>query len=245
MTTIRCDRATFVAVLGTVLGAWAATGSASAAQTGGAQVPAPVAPVAPSNGQTGYGKHGTRAIVVAPTGLLGHTLFVRGTLPHAARRRVLLQRLDPKLGWRNERSGRVRSNTRLLIRWRADQPGRLRLRVVLAPRHGAIARAASAPVAQVNVYRPSRATFFGPGLYGNTTACGQILTPTLLGVAHKSLKCGTLVAILYKGRQIVVPVVDRGPYHAGYSWDLTQATADALAFTGADAIGYIRIAPAS
>lgn len=66
-----------------------------------------------------------------------------------------------------------------------------------------------------------------------------MLTPLLIGVANKHLKCGTLVAILYMGREIVIPVVDRGPFHDGYSWDLTQAAADALGFTGAGAIGYL------
>lgn len=229
-------------MLCTVLGACACAVPA-AAQTGGAGVPAPVAP---SVGATGYGTPGTRAIVVAPTALLGRPTQVRGTMPGAARRRVILERLDPRRGWRHVRGGRVRSNHHFLIRWRADLSGRVSLRVVLAPRrHSARRVAATAPVAQVNVYRPSRATFFGPGLYGRTTACGQVLTPLLLGVAHKHLKCATLVAILYRGREIVVPVVDRGPYHEGYSWDLTQAAADALAFTGAGAIGYLRVAPPS
>jgi len=35
-------------------------------------------------------------------------------------------------------------------------------------------------------------------------------------------------------------VIDRGPYNGNYSWDLTQATADALGFTGAGRIGYVR-----
>jgi len=240
----RRDSATLVAVLSTALGTCACAGPAWA-QTGGAPVPEPVAP---SIGESGYGAPGTRAIVVAPTALLGDTTYVRGTMPGAARRRVILQRRDSKGRWRNERRGRVRSTERFLIRWPTDRSGRLRLRVVIVPRRRSVrhaAAAARAPVARVNVYRPSRATFFGPGLYGNKTACRQVLTPLLLGVAHKHLKCGTRVAILYEGREIVVPVVDRGPYHEGYSWDLTQASADALGFTGAGAIGYIRVGPAS
>jgi len=233
----RRDSATLIAVLSTAVGACTCTGAA-VAQTGGVAAPQPVAP---SVGATGYGQPGTRAVVVAPTALVGHTTYVRGTMPGAARRRVILQRREARGVWRNERRGRVRSNERFLIRWRADLGGRLSLRVVIERRNRRAARPTNAPVALVNVYRPSRATLFGPGLYGNKTACGRVLTPFLHGVAHKDLKCGTLVAILYQGREVVVPVVDRGPYHPGYSWDLTQATADALAFTGAGAIGYVRV----
>ena len=238
MPTSHREHAKLATMLGMAVGA-CAVGAPAAAQTGGMPVPEPVAP---STGPTGYGNPGTRAIVVAPTAMVGGTVFVRGTMPRAARRQVILQRLDPERGWRNEARGRVRSNARFLIRWKADRAGRLSLRVVIAPR-GHSSRAAPPPIAQVNVYRASSATFYGPGLYGNTTACGQVLTPQLLGVAHKHLKCGTLVAILYERREVIVPVVDRGPFREGYSWDLTQATADALAFTGAAQIGYIRVAP--
>ncbi len=37
-----------------------------------------------------------------------------------------------------------------------------------------------------------------------------------------------------------MPVVDRGPFHAGFDWDLTQATADVLGFAGSGTIGYVR-----
>ena len=77
-------------------------------------------------------------------------------------------------------------------------------------------------------------SWFGPGLYGNGTACGQTLTRTLVGVAHRTLPCGTLVTFRYNGRTVTVPVVDRGPYVAGRTWDLTKGACTLLAhcFTG-------------
>jgi rare lipoprotein A (peptidoglycan hydrolase) len=77
-------------------------------------------------------------------------------------------------------------------------------------------------------------SWYGPGFYGNGTACGQTLTKTLMGVAHRSLPCGTLVTFRYKGRSVTVPVVDRGPYVAGRTWDLTKGACTALGhcFTG-------------
>lgn len=215
--------------------------SAAAAQTGGIPVPQPVAP---TTGATGYGEPGTRAIRVTPTALRNQIVFVRGTLPGAKRRRVILQRLDPEKGWRNERRGRVRSNERFRIRWRAHISGRQSLRVVIAParrRSRSQSRSGTAPVAKISIYRRAQATYFGPGLYGRTTACGQVLTPTLLGVAHKTLPCGTLVALLYKRREVLVPVVDRGPFNGAFSLDLTSATADLLAFRASGRVGYIRL----
>ncbi|HYP22068.1 MAG TPA: septal ring lytic transglycosylase RlpA family protein, partial [Actinomycetota bacterium] len=80
------------------------------------------------------------------------------------------------------------------------------------------------------------ATWYGPGFYGNTTACGRTLGYSTLGVAHRTLPCGTKVAIMYRGRTLMVEVIDRGPY-ARSNWDLTRETAERLRFSGTDNIG--------
>jgi rare lipoprotein A len=80
-------------------------------------------------------------------------------------------------------------------------------------------------------YRPAKATWYGPGLYGNKMACGATLSHRTLGVAHKRLPCGTNVALRYHGRTVVVPVIDRGPYSRGVDYDLTEATARKLGMT--------------
>jgi rare lipoprotein A (peptidoglycan hydrolase) len=73
------------------------------------------------------------------------------------------------------------------------------------------------------------ATWFGPGFYGQKTACGQMMTPVVVGVASRTLPCGTLVLVNYKGHKLTVPVIDRGPYaHNGAMWDLTWGAASAL-----------------
>jgi rare lipoprotein A len=84
------------------------------------------------------------------------------------------------------------------------------------------------------------ATWYGPGLYGRHTACGQLLGPDTVGVAHRSLPCGTTVKLVYQGSSIVTKVIDRGPYSRGNSWDLTLAAARDLHFdkVGAARIGY-------
>jgi rare lipoprotein A len=274
MPTLRRNRAVFVAVLCTVVSAWALCGtgsaaadppaapttpdapttpaapsapdapaalSAPAAPTGGTPVPQVIPP---TTGASGYGEPGTQSLIVHPIAVLGRRLVARGTLPGAARDEVILQRLDPRRGWRNVARSRVHTTERFELRWRADRSGRISLRAIV---NGArrTAAAAPAPIANVTVYRPSMATYYGPGFFGNQTACGQMLTPELLGVAHRRLPCGALVAVTYAGREIVVPVIDRGPFNAGYSWDLTQATADALGFAGSGEIGYTRVEPAA
>jgi rare lipoprotein A len=79
------------------------------------------------------------------------------------------------------------------------------------------------------IHASALATWFGPGFYGKKTACGQTLTPGVVGVANRTLPCGTLVKVSYKGAAITVPVLDRGPYsHIGADWDLTSGAAQAL-----------------
>jgi rare lipoprotein A (peptidoglycan hydrolase) len=87
---------------------------------------------------------------------------------------------------------------------------------------------ASPVPAKAKVHRTGIATWFGPGFYGQATACGQTLTPAVVGVANRTLPCGTLVKVTYRGHALVVPVLDRGPYANHADWDLTAGAAQAL-----------------
>jgi hypothetical protein len=86
------------------------------------------------------------------------------------------------------------------------------------------------------------ATWYGPGFFGNRTACGQRLTRATIGVAHKTLPCGSKVVLRYKGRYMRTTVIDRGPFANGAKWDLTQATAEALGFDYTDEVRVAKIA---
>lgn len=67
-------------------------------------------------------------------------------------------------------------------------------------------------------------TWYGPGFYGNTTACGQRYTRQTIGVAHRTLPCGTMVEFRWKGITARAPVIDRGPYGpASYVFDFSAA----------------------
>jgi rare lipoprotein A len=94
---------------------------------------------------------------------------------------------------------------------------------------GAVVDAATLPP---GLWYTSIASFYGAPLFGNGVACGGILHPWTLGVANKTLPCGTKVLFQYGSRAIEVKVIDRGPYIAGREWDLTAATAVALHFPG-------------
>lgn len=110
-----------------------------------------------------------------------------------------------------------------------------RLQVVVAPGGGLDGGSKSTVVARL---RPAVASWFG--LYGEGVACGGTLAYNQIGVAHKTLPCGTKVTISYRGRTIVAPVIDRGPFIAGREFDLTGAAARALHFDG---VGTIWVSP--
>jgi hypothetical protein len=101
-----------------------------------------------------------------------------------------------------------------------------------APIPGTISKGAS--IGTSGWHHDSNISWYGPRFYGHGTACGPTLTKTLVGVAHRTLPCGTLVTFRYKGRTLTVPVVDRGPYVAGRTWDLTHGACAILkhCFTG-------------
>jgi peptidoglycan hydrolase-like protein with peptidoglycan-binding domain len=75
------------------------------------------------------------------------------------------------------------------------------------------------------------ASYYGPGLWGNRTACGQVLRKKTRGVAHRTLPCGTRMAVYANGRIAIFPVIDRGPHKDGVSLDLTAAAAARLRVT--------------
>jgi rare lipoprotein A len=105
---------------------------------------------------------------------------------------------------------------------------------------GASGPTATAPGADIafGAWRYGGASWYGPGLWGNRTACGQTLRPRTMGVAHKTLSCGTSVKFVYKGKAVVTQVIDRGPYAHGRAWDFTKAVSDTLGFEGVGRVRY-------
>jgi hypothetical protein len=84
-------------------------------------------------------------------------------------------------------------------------------------------------IGRLGSYTATVASWYGGG---GETACGSYLTSETMGVANKTLPCGTPVTLRYDGRTVTVPVIDRGPYVEGREFDLTEATKRALDFEG-------------
>ncbi len=161
--------------------------------------------------------------------LEGDRATVTGTLlagPHtaAARRVVVLQALDNH-GWRTLARTRTGARGRFVLSYIAQGLGSRLVRLRFAGDR--LDTPARRRIGWLNTYRLAGASWYGGG---GSLACGGSLTSGTLGVANKTLPCGTVVTLRYGGHSVRVPVVDRGPYVAGREFDLTEATKQALGF---------------
>lgn len=154
---------------------------------------------------------------------------VRGRLRPGLPGRPVALELRARGRWRTVDRARTGGRGRFRATWRARRTGRFRLRVRFRGDR-ANAGASRAVRGRIHVYRPAHASWYGPGLYGNRTACGRTLGAGTLGTAHRWLSCGTRVTFRHGGRSVTVPVIDRGPYVGGREFDLTAATKHRLGF---------------
>ena len=98
-------------------------------------------------------------------------------------------------------------------------------------------------VAAIVKAMPSQlATWYGPGFWGNRTACGQTLRRRTVGVAHRTLPCGSKVVVRYEGRYLRTKVIDRGPFANDAQWDLTRRAARLVGFESTDEIRVAKLA---
>jgi rare lipoprotein A len=165
---------------------------------------------------------------------LGRHVVVGGRLaPATSGVRVALQMWTGDR-WATIDRDRTRPSGRYALRDRRRSTGSRALRVRNAAAPGVLA--AKRRVGRLNVFRVANASWYGPGLYGNPLGCGGRLIPGRLGVAHKTLPCGTKVTLKHGRRSVRVPVIDRGPYVGGREYDLTQATAQRLGWVGVGGI---------
>lgn len=152
--------------------------------------------------------------------------LLEGRRPGARDQLVSLQELVGN-HWRTLARARTGARGRFRLSYVPHRLGSEWVRVRFAGSSSALP--AHRRLGRLNVYRLAEASWYGGG---GSMACGGWLTSATLGVANRTLPCGTLVTLRYDGRTVRVPVVDRGPFVAGREFDLTEATKQALGFAG-------------
>jgi hypothetical protein len=157
--------------------------------------------------------------------LADHTSTIAGVLrPGLAGRMVTLQALGAR-GWSTLTSTHTGRAGRFRLPYTPHRAGSERVRLRFAG--DASDLGAHRVLGRLNVYRLAGASWYGGG---GGLACGGQLTSTTMGVANKTLPCGSQVTLRYGERTVRVRVIDRGPYVAGREFDLTEATKRALGF---------------
>jgi rare lipoprotein A len=212
--TVRLDRAGYVRALDTssgVLTAFVTGFNTTATQPTSSTVPVEV--------DAAMRVRARRIAVLA-----GQAVSVRGRLlPALAGRKVSLQARQNG-AWRTLTTTRTRSEGRFVLRYVTGSAGQAPIRVRFAgdQQDGRAAVRAG----DMTVYRLAEASWYDDA---GQTACGFHAG---LGVANRTLPCGTAVSFRYNGRSVTAIVDDRGPYVGGRDWDLNQNTAAALGFAG-------------
>lgn len=225
---IHVPRYTLLAALiaATLVALAAACGAASAAAVGST----PASGGSATSGGSGF----VVQPVTAPKGafagkstqLHGHLANATGTISITAKR--------GKADWLPIGTAEADKDGDFTFKWTPPKAGRYSFR--FAP-PGVTTAAAEDSQGSVSVYRRQKATWYGPGFYGGKTACGQTLTKRTLGTAHKTLPCGTRVEFFLRGKSIILPVIDRGPFANGATWDLTLAAMRRLGSNSTEVLG--------
>ncbi len=196
---------------------------------------------APALAQDTGGVAPGQPMLVADPAIVGHEQQVTGSLgTPAGGRSVEIQSQAGDSGWTTVATTRAADDGSFRASWHAMTTGRWTIRAELAG-EAATAQAIVTPSATATVYRRATATWYS--LPGNRTACGVRLRRSTVGVAHRTLPCGTLVDITWGGRSLRVPVIDRGPFVAGVHYDLTLAAARTLGFVAAGRV-HVGVLPA-
>ena len=157
--------------------------------------------------------------------LAGSTVLVTGAVrPGGVQVALQIKRSGR---WITVDRGRTAADGRYRLRARLRRPTSVPARVRVSG-----AATGARKLGRLNVYRSAHASWYGPGLFGRPTGCGGTLGSGQLGVAHKTLPCGTRITLRHHGRVVRVPVMDRGPYVGAREFDLTAATARRLHFSG-------------
>jgi hypothetical protein len=196
---------------------------AAAGTDGGTSAPGPSGPTTPAPSAV------AGALAVTPSTIVEHQVaVVTGSVSAGGAGHPLwLQAREGQGAWDTVLAGTANAAGEFALSWHASRSGQLSLRVVSSTTASA-SSVTSTPEVALTVYRQIVATWYGPGFYGNRTACGERLTKSIVGLADRTLPCGTPVSLTYNGITLTIPVIDRGPYANDATIDLTHAAAQEL-----------------
>jgi rare lipoprotein A len=193
----------------------------------------------PALAQGPGGTEAGESLLSANTSMLGSPVSLTGMLAGSGPGRSAEIQLQGGSGaWLTVASGPAARDGSFKLSWRAPKSGRFLARAV--PKGARASDSTATPTTVITVHNKTQATWYDQA--GTRSACGVKLRKTTLGVAHKTLPCGTLLDFSFRGKSITVPVIDRGPYRSGVSYDLTIEAARRLGFvnTGLGAVGVLR-----
>ena len=77
---------------------------------------------------------------------------------------------------------------------------------------------------------------YTPSTTKHRSACGVVIGPRTMGVAHPVLPCGVKLHVEFGGKDVLTQVIDRGHTVPGHDFDLTIALAHALGVQGVQTI---------
>jgi rare lipoprotein A len=227
--TLRKKRSVHVAIATIILAvpasAYALTGPVSDTNANAAVTQAHTGSVRPST-SVSHAIAATRVKVTRRSHnvLAGSPVVIRGrVVPAQARRWVRLQ-VQFADGWQTLARSRTGSQGGFRLRFDAISGQQRRLRVSLIGPGNSARSTVSAGL--LTAFQESVASWYYDA---GDTACGFHAG---LGVANRSLPCGTQVSFHYGDHTVTATVDDRGPYVGGRDWDLNQSTAAALGFGG-------------
>jgi rare lipoprotein A len=246
---------------GSVIGTSGGSGPSTPTSTSTTTTPTPTPVVKLATALTASGDG--ISITVAGSGATKHPLTISGTAPEtAAGSRIAIETAPTSTShsWTQVATALIAPTGAFSAVWVPSSSGEVAIRAVLSggltsalvqtetgdngagalPTSNASTTASTTVTTSallIPIFKSAIATMYGPGLWNRHTFCGERLRKTTLGVASRTLKCGTKVDISFNGREITVPVIDRGPFANNATWDLTWATGKALGMKATSTIG--------
>jgi rare lipoprotein A (peptidoglycan hydrolase) len=219
------------------------TGSSSTTSPAGTTQSSSGTPTENGNATVSAAGNGVTLVTHASTILRRQLRFTGNAGASHAGQTVQIQRLGHQTNWRWAATVKamVAPDGSFSAVWNTNHIGRFSVRAFLISQSVTSYAATAMPTVTITVYRQAIATIYGTGFWGQRTACGQTLRRSTIGVANRTLKCGTKVAVYYHGRTMIVPVIDRGPYANHADWDLTEATAKAMGIDGTATIAAVSL----